>query len=88
KLIESSRLLIDTTIKWPYPPLSLPKKEFMDEALRLWQEEGLPELKLKEPWWGHNLGYWSPEDEEKAMLAVKGEYYLTGEIYAQKRKAV
>ncbi|MFC2032583.1 UbiD family decarboxylase [Chloroflexota bacterium] len=86
KLIENSRLLIDTTIKWPYPPISLPKKEFMDEALRLWQKEGLPELKLKEPWWGQNLGYWSPEDEEKAALAVKGEYYRTGDNYAIKRR--
>lgn len=88
KPIEASRLLIDATLKWPYPPISLPKKEFMDEALRLWQKEGLPELKLKEPWWGYSLGYWSPEDDENAMLATKGEYYRTGEIYAQKRRAI
>jgi len=47
--------------------------------------EGLPQLKLKEPWWGYNLGYWKDEHEECANLAVKGEYYKTGEIRAQNR---
>jgi 4-hydroxy-3-polyprenylbenzoate decarboxylase len=88
KQIEASRLLIDTTIKWPYPPVSLPKKEFMDGALRLWQKEGLPELKLKEPWWGYSLGFWGSEDDENAILATKGEYYRTGDLYEQKRMAI
>ncbi|MFC1907747.1 UbiD family decarboxylase, partial [Chloroflexota bacterium] len=85
ELPESSRLFINATMQWPYPPLSLPKKEFMEEAIRLWQKEGLPEVKLKEPWWGYNLGYWSDKDEEQAALAVKGEYYQTGQIQAQNR---
>ncbi|MFC1907370.1 hypothetical protein ACFLW8_04725, partial [Chloroflexota bacterium] len=85
ELPESSRLFINAARQWPYPPLSLPKKEFMEEAIRLWQKEGLPELKLKEPWWGYNLGYWSDKDDEHAALAVKGEYYRTGEMQAQKR---
>ena len=86
--IESSRILIDTTIKWPYPPISLPKKEFMEEAMLIWQKEGLPELKLKEPWWGYSLGCWSDEDDENAMRATKGQYYQTGEEYAKKRKTI
>jgi 4-hydroxy-3-polyprenylbenzoate decarboxylase len=81
---EASRLLINATLKWPYPPVSLPKKEFMEEALRLWQQEGLPPLKLKEPWWGYSLGYWTDEYDEWADLAVKGEYYQTGETRARK----
>ena len=40
-----------------YLPVSLPKKEFMEWALKLWEKEGLPELKLKEPWYGYSLGY-------------------------------
>ncbi|MFC1956194.1 UbiD family decarboxylase [Chloroflexota bacterium] len=83
---ESSRLLIDTTMKWPYPPIALPTKEFMDRALELWQEEGLPELKLREPIWGRNLGYWSEDDEQKAQRAVKGEYYKSGESQARQRR--
>ncbi|MFC1906598.1 UbiD family decarboxylase [Chloroflexota bacterium] len=82
---EASRLLIDATLKWPYPPVSLPKKEFMEEALRLWEKEGLPDLKLNTPWWGYELGYWDNENKEWADLAVKGEYYQTGEIRAQNR---
>jgi len=84
--VERSRVLIDATMEQPYPPLSLPKKEFMDEALRIWQEEGLPQLKLKEPWWGINLGAWSEEEEALARAAVEGDYYKAGELYAQRRR--
>ena len=82
---EGSLLLINAAMRWPYPPLSLPKKEFMEEALRLWQQEGLPPLKLMEPWWGYNLGSWADENEESAQRAVRGEHYHTGEIQAQRR---
>ena len=85
KLPDRSLLLIDATMNWPYPPISLPTKEFMERALELWREEGLPELKLREPVWGRNLGYWSKEDEQKAERALKGEYYRTGELQAQQR---
>jgi 4-hydroxy-3-polyprenylbenzoate decarboxylase len=87
-LVKGSRLLIDATLKWPYPPVSLPKKAFMEDAIRIWQEEGLPALKLKEPWYGYNLGFWSDEDEEQADLAVRGEWYRTGEALAQRRKKI
>lgn len=83
---EASRLFIDATMKWPYPPLSLPKEEFMHEALRLWQQEGLPKLALKEPWWGVNLGFWSEEHEEHTQAAIKGGHYKAGEDYAQQRQ--
>lgn len=82
----NSHILINATMKWPYPPLSLPKKVYMEDALKIWQEEGLPPLNLKEPWWGHNLGLWSDEEEEHANLAAKGEYYKVGDILAQMRK--
>ena len=85
---EQSRVLIDATMKWAYPPVSLPKREFMEEAIKLWEENGLPELRLKEPWWGRNLGYWSEEDEDQASMAVKGEYYKTGEVLSKRRKQV
>jgi 4-hydroxy-3-polyprenylbenzoate decarboxylase len=85
KLPDRSLLLIDATMNWPYPPTSLPTKESMERALELWQEEGLPELRLREPIWGRNIGYWSREDEEKAERALRGEYYKTGEIQSQQR---
>ena len=83
-----SHLLINATMKWPYPPISLPKKEFMEEAMRIWKDEGLPPLKLKEPWWGINLGGWSEEEEGLAQAAIEGDYYKAGELYAQRRRQV
>ncbi|MFH0914459.1 MAG: UbiD family decarboxylase [Chloroflexota bacterium] len=83
---QTSRLMIDTTMKWAYPLISLPTKEYMDRAIQIWQEEGLPELELKEPVWGRNLGRWSKEDEQKAQWAVKGDYRKTGEAQAKRRR--
>jgi 4-hydroxy-3-polyprenylbenzoate decarboxylase len=85
---QGYRLLIDATMKWPYPPVSLPKKEFMEKAIKIWKEEGLPELKLKEPWYGYNLGFWPDEYEEQAALALKGEHYKVGEVLATRRSKV
>ncbi len=85
---QGYRLLIDATMKWPYPPVSLPKKEFMEKALKMWKEEGLPELKLKEPWYGYDLGFWPDEYEEQARLALEGEHYKTGEVLASRRSKV
>ena len=84
--MKATVLLIDATIKWPYPPIALPKKEFMERALEIWQKEGLPPLTLKEPWWGYSLGAFPEEEENEAMMATKGEYYRTGEKLAKRRK--
>jgi 4-hydroxy-3-polyprenylbenzoate decarboxylase len=81
-LPTQSYLLMDATVKWPLPPVSLPKQEFMDRAAQIWKEEGLPELRLSEPYHGRNLGYWHPEDVQKAQWALKGEYMKTGELQA------
>jgi UbiD family decarboxylase len=85
---EGSVLLIDTIMKWPYPPVSLPPKEYMDEAINIWQKLGLPELDLQEPWYGYDLGFWSEENEKEAKLAVAGDHYVSGEVNAQRRKPV
>ncbi|MCZ6485012.1 MAG: UbiD family decarboxylase [Acidobacteria bacterium] len=71
---EESSLLIDATRKADFPPLSLPKKEFMERARVIWEELGLPELKPKEPWHGYSLGFWPEDLAEEARLAVAGEY--------------
>lgn len=80
-----SALLIDATRKWDYPPVSLPGKEFMERAKKIWEEEGLPKLNPKQPWHGYSLGYWTNENEEDAQLALKGEHYRTGEKFAKGR---
>ncbi|MDZ4245958.1 MAG: UbiD family decarboxylase [Dehalococcoidia bacterium] len=80
-----SALLIDATRKWAYAPTSLPKKEFMEAAKKIWEEEGLPKLRIKVPWHGYDLGHWTEENAEEALLALKGEHYKTGEKLAKRR---
>jgi len=75
--VGTSCILIDATRKWDYPPTSLPRKEFMDKALRRWEEEGLPPLSLKKPWFGYELGYWTDDARAEAQAAVEGEYLDT-----------
>jgi UbiD family decarboxylase len=83
---RSSAICIDATMPWPYPPLSLPKRQYMERALELWRDLQLPALELKEPWWGYSLGYWTPEEEHEAELAVEGRHFETGEKQKQTRR--
>ena len=81
----ASSMLIDATRKWAYPPVGLPRKEYMERALTIWKEEGLGELNLRTPWYGYNLGNWTEEDKENAELIVQGEYKKIGEKLAKRR---
>ncbi len=83
---RSTAVLIDATMPWAYPPLSLPKQQFMERAVEIWQGLQLPPLKLKEPWWGYSLGYWTEEEDQEAELAVQGRHYETGEKQKQTRR--
>jgi len=79
---SGSALLIDATRKWPYPPIALPPKEFMENAARIWKAEGLPELEPREPWFGKMLGFWPEEFQLEAQMALKGEHMKTAEKHA------
>ena len=79
RVASTSALLIDATRPWPYPPVSLPRQEFMENAKEIWEELGFPELKPRMPWFGYSLGAWTAEDEQEAEMAVRGEYFATGE---------
>jgi 4-hydroxy-3-polyprenylbenzoate decarboxylase len=81
----ASIMLIDATRKWPYPPVGLPKKEFMERAIEIWKEEGLGDLQLRNPWYGYSLGNWTKEDEENADLILQGQYKTIGEKLAKRR---
>ncbi|MCZ6621005.1 MAG: UbiD family decarboxylase [Deltaproteobacteria bacterium] len=76
--MESS-LLIDATRKADFPPLSLPKKEYMVRAREIWEELGLPKLEPQEPWHGYFMGYWPEELDQEAALAASGKYDQVGE---------
>lgn len=78
-------LLIDATRPWPYAPVSLPRRDFMEKAKAIWEELGLPVLKPRMPWYGYSLGAWTKEDEEEADLALKGNHFITGEQAKERR---
>jgi 4-hydroxy-3-polyprenylbenzoate decarboxylase len=69
-----SSLLIDATRKADFPPLSLPKKEYMVRARELWDELGLPKLTPQEPWHGYLMGLWPEELALEAELAARSEH--------------
>jgi len=81
-----SSLLIDATLKDDFPPIALPKKEYMENAKAIWEELGLPKLKPESPWFGYSLGDWSERNEQMAQRAVKGDYFETGEEIAKMRR--
>jgi UbiD family decarboxylase len=86
---EDASVLIDATMKEDFPPISLPKREYMERAREIWEELGLPALKPQSPWFGYSLGEWSDEFDRAAELAVKGEYFETGkELVKRRRKDV
>jgi 4-hydroxy-3-polyprenylbenzoate decarboxylase len=58
----------------------------MEKAKQIWEELGLPKLNPKMPWYGRSLGDWTKEFEEEARLAVKGEYFKTGEKISKKER--
>ena len=58
---EDASVLIDATLKENFPPISLPKREYMENARKIWEELGLPKLKPEAPWYGYSLGEWSDD---------------------------
>ncbi len=63
----------------------LARYEFMENAKKIWEELGFPPLTPKKPWFGYSLGAWTPEDEDEAETAMRGEYFLTGENATNQR---
>ncbi len=81
-----SALLINAMLKGPFPPVSLPKREYMERARAIWEELGLPPLKPEAPWFGYSLGDWHPVFEEQARRAALGDYWRIGEELARRRR--
>ena len=85
---NESALLIDATLKEPFPPISLPKQEYMEGARKIWEELELPRLRPESPWYGYSLGQWDEELAQEADLAVQGKYYDTGAKLKELRKPI
>jgi 4-hydroxy-3-polyprenylbenzoate decarboxylase len=84
---ESAAVLINALLKGTFAPVALPKREFMENAKALWERLGLPALKPETPWHGYDLGYWPPELERQARMAVESNYFALGTELAQKRRS-
>ena len=84
----SSAMLIDATRKWPYMPVGLPTKVYMEQAIKIWQEEGLQPLELRKPWHGYHLGRWTEENEEAAKLTTAAEHVKLGEMRRQRMRKI
>ena len=83
---EDGAVLVDATLKETYPPVSLPKRQYMEAAAEIWNELGLPRLKPERPWFGYDLGEWNADLEAMARRAARGDYWETGRIIAQRRR--
>ena len=88
---EDSNLLINATLKFPLPPVSLPTREHMENAKDLWErladKHGFPSLAPESPWHGYVITpeEWDAEFEKEAELAVQSRYMETGAKLAERR---
>jgi UbiD family decarboxylase len=84
---QDASVLIDATLKEDFPPISLPKRPYMERAKEIWEELGLPRLKPESPWFGYSLGEWSADLDEAAERAAHGEYFDNAKgLEARRRK--
>ncbi|HEY6820884.1 MAG TPA: UbiD family decarboxylase [Burkholderiales bacterium] len=83
---QDASVLIDATLKEDFPPISLPKREYMENARKIWEELGLPPLKPETPWYGYSLGYWPEDLDQAAQRAVRGDYFENGKIVEGRRR--
>jgi UbiD family decarboxylase len=83
---DESTMLIDATQKEPDPPISLPKREYMERALTIWRELDLPPVTPRAPWYGYSLGDWDAAWDTYASRAVTDKWEETGKkTFAQRR---
>jgi UbiD family decarboxylase len=82
-----STMLIDATQKTPDPPISLPKREFMERARAIWEELKLPPITARQPWHGYSLGDWDAVWDTFAERAVAGQWEQTGRESLARRRA-
>jgi UbiD family decarboxylase len=83
---ETAAVLINATLKGPFAPVALPRREFMERAKLLWERLGLPPLEPETPWHGYDLGHWPDELARQAQLAVDSDYFSLGRDQANERR--
>jgi UbiD family decarboxylase len=83
---ESAAVLVNATLKGTFAPVALPRREFMENARKIWERLGLPALKPEPPWHGYDLGYWPKSLEQQARLATESDYFTLGANLANERR--
>ena len=84
---EDSALLVDATLKGEFPPISLPKREYMEKARTIWEQTlGLPPITPEVPWFGYSLGDWSDDLDAEAEHAVAGDFWQHGLDHIRRRR--
>ena len=81
-------MLMDATRKWPNPPISLPRRDYMERARELWEELELPPLRPKAPWHGVSLGHWPDAEAELVALSEGGRMDEAGQRLLAKSRSV
>jgi UbiD family decarboxylase len=84
---ESAAVLVNATLKGTFAPVALPKREFMENARRIWERLGLPPLKPESPWHGYDLGHWPKALEQQARRAIESDYFALGANLANERRS-
>lgn len=84
---EHASVLVNATLKGKYPPVALPKREYMERARELWKELGLPDFTPAPPWQGYDLGFWPETHEEHARQAVAGDYFKLDDWLRERRRS-
>ncbi|MFN2460484.1 MAG: UbiD family decarboxylase [Candidatus Velthaea sp.] len=84
---QDASVLLNAMLKEKFPPISLPKREFMENAKKIWEELGLPKLRPETPWFGYSLGEWTDELDAAAEAATRGDYFPYGETLIARRRS-
>lgn len=84
--MDNSVMLINATLRDKLPPISLPKREFMERGLEIWNELGFPPITPEAPWHGYSLGDWNDEYEEEARLATESAWIKTAAKLSGRRE--
>ena len=75
---EDASVLIDATLKENFPPISLPKREYMERAQAIWEELGLPKLKPESPGTATRSANGPTSSSRARAAAVRGDYFEYG----------
>ena len=80
-------MLINAMLKRPYPPISLPARQYMENAKVISEELGLPPLKPQTPWYGSRWANGGEIQVESADRAVRSGFWTgPGEVIKQRRR--